>query len=117
MLLVDAEFERGVPSVQIFQPQLYVLSALNAQAMPGWNMPGWHMHDWAFGWGPANMVLSLIVWIAVIFGVVWVIQNLSGSDRRVSRGRRALGLLDERYAKGEIDREEYLRRRHDIVGG
>ena len=25
-------------------------------------------------------------------------------------------ILDERYARGEIDREEYLRRRDDIAG-
>jgi putative membrane protein len=86
--------------------------AQDMQSMPY----GWHMHDWAFEWGSAHMFLMVVFWIAVIFGVVLVIQNLSGLDRRVSRGRRALGVLDERYAKGEIDREEYLRRRQDIKG-
>jgi putative membrane protein len=86
--------------------------AQGTQPMPH----GWQMHDWAFGWGSAHMFLMLVFWIAVIFGVVLVIQKLSGLDTRVSRGRRALGVLDERYAKGEIDREEYLRRRHDIKG-
>ncbi|GAB4253200.1 MAG: hypothetical protein Kow00129_14170 [Thermoleophilia bacterium] len=28
---------------------------------------------------------------------------------------RALAILDERYARGEVDREEYLRRRADLA--
>jgi putative membrane protein len=30
-------------------------------------------------------------------------------------GRSALDQLDERYARGEIDREEYLERKKDIT--
>jgi putative membrane protein len=30
--------------------------------------------------------------------------------------RTARDILDERYARGEIDREEYQRRRDDIAG-
>ena len=74
------------------------------------------MQDWAYGWGAGHMIFLLIFWIAVIFGVVFVIQNLSGTDRSTSRESRALDVLSERYAKGEIDREEYLRRRQDIRG-
>ena len=74
------------------------------------------MQDWAYGWGAGHMIFLLIFWIAVIFGVVFVIQNLSGTDRSTSRASRALDVLSERYAKGEIDREEYLRRRQDIRG-
>jgi uncharacterized membrane protein len=28
----------------------------------------------------------------------------------------ALGILDERYARGEIDRADYLQRRRDLLG-
>jgi len=39
-----------------------------------------------------------------------------GSDDGVRRARTARDILDERYARGEIDREEYQRRRNDIAG-
>ena len=84
----------------------------NAQMMPN----GWGMQDWAYGWGAGHMIFLLIFWIAVIFGVVFVVQNLLGSPGRRTHRSAALDVLSERYAKGEIDREEYLRRRQDIKG-
>lgn len=42
-------------------------------------------------------------------------KAMAGSRAGTSSGR-ALHLLDERYARGEIEREEYLRRRQDILG-
>lgn len=84
----------------------------NAQMMPN----GWGMQDWAYGWGAGHMIFLLIFWIAVIFGVVFVVQNLLGSPGRRTHRSPALDVLSERYAKGEIDREEYLRRRQDIKG-
>ena len=47
------------------------------------------------------------------FEVRWV-----GGDRGISSGsvRTARDILDERYARGEIDREEYQKRRLDISG-
>jgi putative membrane protein len=39
-----------------------------------------------------------------------------GSGNGGGRVRTARDILDERYARGEIDREEYQRRRDDIAG-
>jgi putative membrane protein len=77
---------------------------------------GWHMHDWMSWWGPWPMLFPLLVLIGVIAGIVFLIQNFPldrGSD---GSGRTAAEFLDERYAKGEINREEYLRRKQDIRG-
>ena len=49
---------------------------------------------------------------------VLTIGLLIVSGIQVSRSRRrwpALGVLDERYARGDINREEYLRKRRDII--
>ena len=62
------------------------------------------------------MFVPLVVFIAVVAGIVLLFQNYP-LDRGSDRPRRGAGeLLDERYAKGEIDREEYLRRKQDIRG-
>jgi putative membrane protein len=38
----------------------------------------------------------------------------SGRSSDEGRGKTALDMLDEEYAKGRIDREEYLQRRKDL---
>lgn len=63
------------------------------------------------GWN--NMLFGPLVVIALIF-ILFVIW--AGGRTRASRGRNgATGdpreILDQRFARGEIDEEEYLRRR------
>jgi putative membrane protein len=76
----------------------------------------WQMHDWNVGLGPWHMVIPLIFWIGLIAGVVYLIQRLGSNGGKAAPEGRALEMLNERYAKGEIDREEFVRRRQDIKG-
>ena len=79
--------------------------------------PGQMMSDW--GWGfmwlmPLVMMAGFVLMIAVI---VLVVRWLGGeSGGRSASTRTARGILDERYAHGEIDRKEYLQRQKDIAG-
>lgn len=41
--------------------------------------------------------------------------HMSGGYRAEQPGKTALELLDEAYARGEIGREEYLRKREDLM--
>ena len=41
--------------------------------------------------------------------------HMSGPAGTVTQEKTALDLLDEAYARGEITREEYLRKRADLV--
>ena len=71
---------------------------------------------WGFGGmflGPLFMVLWLAIGVAaVVFATRWWFRTFGlGPPRRTPRE-----ILDERYARGEIDREEYQRRRDDIAG-
>lgn len=78
-----------------------------AQMMPG----GWTMHDWYPLWGTWHMLIWLLVLIALMV-VAWAfLQKLAADSSGGPPHNRALELLSERYAKGEIDREEYLKRR------
>jgi putative membrane protein len=58
------------------------------------------------GWGPLLMTVgNLLVWVLVVVGVVALIRYL----RRVTPASRpaAEELLAERFARGEIDEQEY----------
>jgi len=61
-------------------------------------------------------LLWLLILGLVIVGAIAVIRQLRDRTSRSGASSGALAILDERYARGEIDREEYLRRRKDIGG-
>ncbi|MCX5044061.1 SHOCT domain-containing protein [Aldersonia sp. NBC_00410] len=66
------------------------------------------------GWGSwALMVLAMIVfWTLVVVGILALFRTLrtSGDQRFDSGARDARQILDERFARGEIDAEEYRTR-------
>ena len=53
-----------------------------------------------------DFIFWLVIVVAIITGVVWFVrsQPLARNQRRST----SLKLLEERYARGEISREEYL---------
>lgn len=73
--------------------------------------PGW------FGW-LMTTVATLAFWGLLVFGGVAVFRNVrrdSGGTR--SAGDEAMRLLEERFARGEIDAEEFTRRRELLRSG
>jgi putative membrane protein len=65
---------------------------------------------WVFLWG----MVWLIFWIALIVGIVWVVRSRPTPSNRTPTP--ALRLLEERYARGEISRDEFLERRAVLSG-
>jgi putative membrane protein len=58
-----------------------------------------------------------IFWIVLLVVLLWALKAAtSGRDHSVDRQKSALEILDERYAKGEIDREEFEQKRKDLGG-
>ena len=75
------------------------------------------MHNWGWDWGwgggmffgPLFMIAGPVLLIVL---VVLLIRWFSGERGRPrDRVRTAREILDERYAKGEIQRDEYEERR------
>ncbi len=64
-----------------------------------------HMAGW--WWLMLILPLVLLVGLALALTQAWTRTNTTPT-------RRALDILEERYALGEIDREEYLTRRRDL---
>ncbi len=74
-----------------------------------WNGGGWGH----FIFGPLMMLLFLAAIIAIVVLLVrWI--GGTGGGGALRSGAAARDLLDERYAKGELDREEYLQRKKDL---
>ena len=106
-----------------------------------WGMHGGQMG--AGGW--IGMGFMIVFWIAVVVGIVYLIRYLvarpSGGQWQerlpygqppatpaqpgttpaqpgttpAQPGSDALSILEQRYAKGEIDREEFLQRKADLT--
>ena len=74
-----------------------------------------------FGFGIGGFIGMVLVWILLIVGAVWLIKQIfSGSSNRPGNSpgaeERAIDILDKRYARGDIDREEYERMKNDLQG-
>jgi putative membrane protein len=83
------------------------------ERIPDW---GWGMHPmpWMWGaWGIGMMLMMLVFWVLVIVGIVLAIRWLAGQGER-ARSDRAIEILRERYARGEIDKDEFEARRRDL---
>jgi putative membrane protein len=70
------------------------------------------------GWGFALMAVGTVLfWTLIVLGVIAVARYLlSGGDRLPAERPTPEELLAERFARGEIDEQEY-RRRLDTLHG
>jgi putative membrane protein len=79
-----------------------------AVAQPGWE--GSYGHMWGGGFGLLGALMMVLFWGAIIVAVVSAARWLIERDKR-SRRPEALEILKERFARGEIEQEEYEARR------
>ena len=67
----------------------------------------------AFGW-----LFMLLFLVFVVAGIVWLVlaiaRSQSAGGTKPDSGSRALHILEERLARGEIDTEEFRSRRAAI---
>lgn len=74
----------------------------------------WYGGDWGWGGWVLMTVAMVVFWALLITAVVLVVRYLVSAQRTganpASGAAHAENLLAERYARGEIDEEEYQRR-------
>lgn len=72
---------------------------------------------WGYGVGWHFPYIMLVVWIVLILGIVALVRWIVVSMRQGpgdGRGESALDILKKRYAKGEIDKEEFEAKKKDL---
>ncbi len=74
----------------------------------------WQMHPLWWGvWGIGMMLMMFLFWVLVVVGLIAAIRWLISKGKTPSRDS-ALEILRERYARGEINKEEFETRRKDL---
>ena len=74
------------------------------------------MGDWGgWGWGMGfGWIFMILFWALIIFGIVALAKWLFSAGGSGGSGKSALEILKQRYAKGEINREQYEQMRRDL---
>lgn len=83
-------------------------------------MSFWYHAGWGAGWWVLGSVMAVAFWVFVALVVVRLFRG-SHHHHHDWHGwhgsSTALQVLEERYARGEITREEFLERRSVLAGG
>ncbi len=74
------------------------------------------------GWGMGfGLVFMIAFWLLIVAGVValirWLLQSQTGRDQGAAdrpRDKTPLEIVQERYARGEIERDEYEQKKRDL---
>lgn len=83
-----------------------------------WGMgPG--MMGWGYGMGWFGMIIMAAFWIAVIVGIVflirWLVVSTRAGGHEARSGDSPLEILKRRYARGEINKEEFEEKKKDLI--
>ena len=75
----------------------------------------WEMHPiWSGAGAIGVLLLLLLFWVLVVVGFVVGLRWLLGKGRP-PRSDSALTILRERYARGEINQEEFEQKKKDLA--
>jgi len=101
----------------LFPPTLLSSSEVLAQGEPGSRIgPGMYGCPYTMSW--FGHITMMVLWIGLLMGIIFLIRWLFVSRQSRREGTRSddsgLNLLNERYAKGEINKEEFEKIKRDL---
>jgi putative membrane protein len=81
-----------------------------------WDDGGWGTGEWIL-----MTVVMIVFWVGLIALVVWLVRSVGANQNAVqtpaTSTAKADQMLAERFARGEIDEDEYKRRRDLLHAG
>ena len=90
-----------------------------SQAGSGWGpgMMGGYGMGYGIGW--FGMIITAVFWIAVIVGIVflirWLVVSTGAGGREARPEDSALEILRKRYARGDINKDEFEEKKRDLI--
>lgn len=68
----------------------------------------WGNQGWGMGWGMGfGWPFMFLFWILVVIGIVYLVRLIARNAKEGERHETALDILKKRYARGEINKEEF----------
>jgi putative membrane protein len=99
---------------------ILLVSSLGGGMMSGWGMMRPGMGSGAFGFNPMGWIVMLVFWVLIVGGVALLAFRLfRGVTPAAAAPRSPVGsleILKERFARGEITREQYEETRRVLEG-
>ncbi len=82
-----------------------------------WHMGPGMMGYWGMGW--FGGIFMIFFWILILVGLVflirWLVQATGKGAHSGQSGSRAMDILKERYARGEIDKAQFEDMKRDLA--
>lgn len=78
-------------------------------------MHNWNSWDWTYGGGFIMGLGMLLVWLVPLVLIIVVVMYLNNQSRTTRQFETAIDLLEKAYARGEIGRDEFQKKRADIL--
>lgn len=106
------------PEAQIPQNMMPIMMNM---MMGGWSNPSlsnFNNNMMNFGYAPfgwLGLLFMILFWVLVVLGIIVLIKCLMGKCRWGMKEKSALEILEERYAKGEIDKKEFEEKKKDLT--
>jgi len=79
------------------------------------NNPQHMMDGWGNGFGMGLMIFFWLLILVFIVTLIWFLIRKGSESPTESTGESSLEILKKRYARGEIDEEQYRRMKKEIT--
>ncbi len=67
-----------------------------------------------WGYGGMGMIFMALFWLGIVALVVWGVRSTGDTRVRQDSSSRAIEILEQRFARGDIDTDEFQQRRAEL---